>query len=82
MIHSRSGGRKAHYEDRRDVLVPREGGEKRWFISPFPLVKVGDGVQVPGRASSERGEVLKVERVTKQTAPFPVNRTREIERIL
>ena len=30
----------------------------------------------------ERGEVLKVEHVTKQTAPFPVNRTREIERIL
>ena len=82
MIHSLSGGIIADYEDLIYVFVRLESGEKRWFISPFPLVKVGDGVQVPGRACPERGEVLKVERVTKQTAPFPVNRTREIERIL
>ena len=66
-------------------------GEKHWYISPFPKIKVGDRVEVilqgvssgvPAGSRLAFGSVLRVENVTAQTAPFPVNRTREIERIL
>lgn len=82
MIHSLSGGIIADYENLVYVFVLLQSGVKAWYISPFPFVKPGDAVQVPARESSERGEVLRVEHVTKQTAPYPVNRTLEIECIL
>lgn len=82
MIHSLSGGIIADYENLIYAFVAIDGGEKAWFISPFPLIAPGDRVKVPcGRASCE-GEVTRVEHVTKQTAPYPVNRTREVECIL
>ena len=57
-------------------------GEKHWYISPFIKIKVGDRVEVPAGSRTAFGGVLRVENVTAQTAPFPVNRTREVERIL
>ena len=76
----------AEYENLIYVFVEiTEGadkGVKRWYISPFISVKVGDGVEAPVSRGTAAGIVLRVENVTAQTAPFPVNRTREIERIL
>ena len=87
MIHSLSGGVITQYDKLVYVFTLIKNGVdegvKRWYISPFPAVKVGDMVSVPvGKSSSAEAEVLRVEVVTAQTAPFPVNRTREIERIL
>jgi hypothetical protein len=59
-----------------------QAGGKMWFISPFKSIKVGDKVKVPCGSASVEGIVERVENVTKQTAPYPVNRTREIEEIL
>lgn len=82
MIHSLSGGIIADNQSLIYVFVQTDGGEKVWYISPFPLIKVGDKVLVPLRGHSVCGSVLRVENVTKQTAPWPVNRTREIEALL
>lgn len=82
MIHSLSGGIIADYDNLIYAFVRTDGGEKAWCISPFPLIKAGDRVSVPLRDSMAEGEVIRVEQVTKQTAPYPVNRTREIDRIL
>ena len=87
MIHSLSGGVITQYDKLIYVFTlitnGTDAGIKRWYISPYPTVKVGDGVRVPvGKSGSAEAEVLRVETVTAQTAPFPVNRTREIECIL
>ncbi|MDE6557741.1 MAG: hypothetical protein K2K39_01400 [Clostridia bacterium] len=86
MIHSMSGGVISEYDNLIYVFVEIEDGidkgVKRWYISPFIMVKAGDKVEVEVGGKLSRGQVLRVENVTKQTAPFPVNRTREIERIL
>lgn len=86
MIHSMGGGVIREYDNLTYVFVQIEGGldggEKRWYISPFPKIKQGDKVEVPSGSRLCTGVVLRVENVTAQTAPFPVNRTREIERIL
>lgn len=82
MIHSLSGGIIADDSVLTYVFVLTDGGEKVWYISPFPFIKEGDRVQAPLRGRSVRGGVLRVEQVTKQTAPWPVNRTREIEAVL
>ncbi len=87
MIHSLSGGIITEYDTLIYVFVQIddgiEQGAKRWYISPFPSVRAGDRVEVPcGRAAKTCATVTRVERVTAQTAPFPVNRTAEIERIL
>lgn len=87
MIHSLSGGVITQYDKLIYVFVLiKDGGEegvKRWYISPFPAVKAGDGAIVPsGRSSEATAEVLRVETVTAQTAPYPLNRTREIIRLL
>jgi len=57
------------------------GGEKRWYISPFPKIKVGNRVEVLQGVFLAAGTVLRVECVTAQTAPTPVKRTQEILRI-
>lgn len=88
MIHSLSGGRIENYDTLIYAFVEMiEGsdcGQKRWYISPFPKIKAGDLVLAPCgvRGEVRKGKVLKAVAVTKQTAPYPVNRTREIERIL
>ena len=86
MIHSMSGGVISEYDTLIYVFVEIEDGidrgVKRWYISPFITVKVGDKVEVEAGSKACRGTVIRVENVTKQTAPYPLNRTREIERIL
>lgn len=78
MIHSMSGGVIREYENLIYCFVLLENGEKRWYKSPFIFIKVGDKVKTPQGA----GEVLRVENVTAQTAPYPVSRTPEIVKIL
>ncbi len=86
MIHSMGGGVIREYGNLVYAFVMIEGGvykdEKHWYISPFSKIKVGDRVEVPAGRGTATAVVLRVENVTAQTAPFPVNRTREIERIL
>ncbi len=87
MIHSLSGGVITQYDKLIYVFALIKNGVdegvKRWYISPFPAINVGDKVSVPvGKSASAEAEVLRVEVVTAQTAPFPVNRTREIDCIL
>lgn len=86
MIHSLSGGILAGYDRLIYVFVLLtdgfDAGRKRWFISPFPDISVGDRVSVPVGTALCRGVVERVETVTKQTAPFPVNRTREVDGII
>lgn len=88
MIHSLSGGIISDYDKLIYVFVNLEdgldAGQKRWFISPFPKIAVGDRVSVPAGQGSKlcSGTVERVEVVTKQTAPYPVNRTREVDSIL
>ena len=86
MIHSMSGGVITEYDRLTYVFVEiTEGldkGVKRWFISPTPKIKVGDRVKVEACRQECEALVLRVESVTAQTAPFPVNRTREIIKLL
>jgi hypothetical protein len=87
MIHSLSGGVIDSYDKLIYAFVRFTAGAqeiKAWYISPFPKIKAGDRVTVPvgTRGATAVGEVLRVEIVTKQTAPYPVNRTREIEGII
>jgi hypothetical protein len=83
MIHSLSGGVIENYDILIYAFVAIAGGEqKAWYISPFPKIAVGDNVLVPFGKTTLSGSVLRVEKVTKQTAPYPVNRTKEIECIL
>lgn len=87
MIHSLSGGVITQYDKLIYIFtLIKDGvdeGVKRWYISPFSDVKVGDGVCVPtGKSGQATAEVLRVEVVTAQTAPYPTNRTREIIRLL
>jgi hypothetical protein len=82
MIHSLSGGIIADYEKLIYAFVDC-GGQKMWYISPFPKISVGDKVNVPTSFGQLAvGEVVRLEVVTKQTAPYPVNRTKEIDSIL
>ncbi len=86
MIHSMGGGVIREYENLIYIFVRIEDGldkgVKRWYISPFVLIKAGDRVEVECGTKTAFATVLRVENVTAQTAPFPVNRTREILRIV
>lgn len=90
MIHSLSGGIIADNDVllycKVEICEGTEKGTKRWYISPYPKIKQGDRVKVQcgfaGNSQSVCGVVERVDKVTKQTAPFPVNRTREIEQII
>ncbi|MCM1440608.1 MAG: hypothetical protein NC131_15635 [Roseburia sp.] len=86
MIHSMSGGIIADNGNltycKVEIAEGASVGEIRWYISPY-RVEAGDFVLVPvGRQSGVKGRVLRVDNVTKQTAPYPVNRTAEVERVL
>lgn len=82
MIHSMSGGVITEYDRLTYVFAEiaegRDKGVKRWFISPTSKIKPGDRVVVDAGVQECEALVLRVESVTAQTAPFPVNRTREI----
>ena len=86
MIHSLSGGVIRDYENYIYAFVQIEDGldrgVKRWYISPFNKIKVGDTVEVPVASRTAIANVLRLENVTAQTAPFPVKRTAEIVRII
>jgi len=85
MIHSMSGGVIRDYENLIYCFVQIEGASedsKRWYISPFIFIKPGDRVEVPTGKTTSYAEVLRVENVTAQTAPFPVKYTQEIIRIV
>ncbi|MGN0813907.1 MAG: hypothetical protein ACI4MH_01590 [Candidatus Coproplasma sp.] len=84
MIHSLSGGVITEYDKLIYAFVEFDNGDKAWYISPFAQIKVGDVVRAPhgARGVPRTGKVERVEVVTKQTAPFPVNRTRELDGIL
>ena len=59
-------------------------GAPYWYLSPFSIVQAGDEVLVPfGRNGAlMRGVVVRTERCTRQTAPYPMNRITSIEEIL
>ncbi|MGN0806041.1 MAG: hypothetical protein ACI4MC_03300 [Candidatus Coproplasma sp.] len=82
MIHYMGGGVISDYENLIYCFVQiEEGAEvgvKRWYISPFVKISKGDKVIVPSGISTAKGQVLRIENVTAQTAPFPVKRTQEI----
>ena len=86
MIHSMGGGVIREYDNLIYVFTQIEDGAdkgtKRWYISPFIMIKAGDRVEVPSGLKTCTATVLRVENVTAQTAPFPVKRTAEIVRIL
>jgi predicted Mrr-cat superfamily restriction endonuclease len=83
MIHSLSGGVIESYDKIIYTFVETSEG-KMWYISPFSKIKVGDSVLVPFGRNDKLilGKVERVEVVTKQTAPYPVNRTKQIDSIL
>ena len=82
MIHYMGGGVISQYDNLIYCFVEisngAEKGVKRWYISPFVLISVGDKVIVPSGSSTAEGEIKRIENVTAQTAPFPVKRTMEI----
>lgn len=88
MIHSMGGGIIREYDRLIYVKVRLDGGndarQPTWYRCPFPTVRAGDGVLVPygARGKEVRGVVERVEKVTAQTAPYPVNRTREVIELL
>ena len=79
MIHSMSGGvlsdsgiyffAKVRFED-----------TVGWYLAPRG-VKAGDRVVAPFGTASREGVVERTETCTAQTAPVPVGRAREIERV-
>lgn len=82
MIHYMGGGVITQYDNLIYCFVRIEDGVevgvKRWYISPYVLISVGDKVIVPSGNTTAKGEVERIENVTAQTAPFPVKRTMEI----
>lgn len=86
MIHYMGGGVITQYDNLIYCFVRiddgAELGVKRWYISPFVMISVGDNVKIPSGVGTACGTVLRVENVTAQTAPFPVKRTQEILSIL
>ncbi len=82
MIHSLSGGVLADNTPKLFAKVEM-GGAPCWYLSPFQ-VEAGDRVLAPfGREGTlAEGTVLKTELCTPQTAPVPMKRARQIERVL
>ena len=82
MIHSLSGGVIA---DNGSYLFAKVEilGAPYWYIAPF-AVEAGDRVLAPlGREERlVEGTVLRTELCTPQTAPFPMNRVKRLEKKL
>ena len=81
MINSLSGGVIADNTALTFVKVEVEGAPY-WYLSPTSKIKAGDRVLVPLGNRTAQGTILRVETGTRQTAPLPLNRMREIEGIL
>ena len=57
----------------------RAGEEAMWYLVPeLVFVKEGDRVLVPEGHLTREGVVEKLERCTRQTAPVPMSRVKEI----
>ena len=80
MIHSMSGGVLGENPILTFAKVEAEGS-LFWYLAPEGIAE-GARVEVPLGTRRAEGVVVKVERCDRQTAPFPVNRLKEIERIL
>ena len=52
-----------------------------WYLAPRG-VKAGDRVLAPLKGTSAEGVVERLEACSKQTAPVPLSRAQEIERVL
>ncbi len=80
MIHSLSGGVLADFGTYTFVKVYLEG-TPRWYLAPMGA-EAGDVVIVPlGRETCE-AEVVRVENCSAQCAPVPMNRIREVVRLI
>ena len=92
MIHSLAGGVLADGEIYTFAKV-RAGEEAMWYLVPelvfvkegdrvlvpeLVFVKEGDRVLVPEGRLTREGVVEKLERCTRQTAPVPMSRIKEI----
>ncbi len=78
MIHSLAGGVLADGEIYTFAKV-RTGEAAMWYLVPeLVFVKEGDRVLVPEGYLTREGVVEKLERCTRQTAPVPVGRAKEI----
>ncbi len=81
MIHSLSGGVLATNGSFLFAKV-EIAGAPYWYLSPF-AVEAGDRVLAPlGSEGLAEGVVLRTEVCTPQTAPFPMNRVRSLEKKL
>ena len=80
MIHSLSGGVIAENAPLTFVKAEVEGAPC-WFLSPTSKIKAGDRICVPFGNHRAEGVVLRVENGTRQTAPLPLSRMKDIEEI-
>lgn len=83
MIHSLSGGVIRDNFKRTFVKVEIDGAPY-WYLSPTANIAAGAKVSVPfGKSGLPReGVVVKVEEADAQCAPIPMNRARELYKIL
>ena len=78
MIHSLAGGVLADGEIYTFAKV-RAGEEAMWYLVPeLVFVEEGDRVLVSEGHLTREGVVEKLERCTRQTAPVPMSRVKEI----
>lgn len=82
MIHSLSGGVISDDEQLTYVFACAPDGRKRWYICPFFGVCEGSKVIITMDGESLAAEVARVEYVTKKTAPWPVNRTAQVDALI
>ncbi len=78
MIHSLAGGVLADGQIYTFAKISF-GEETAWYLAPDLLfLKEGDKVLAPQGHLTKEGTVVKLERGTKQTAPVPAGRLREV----
>ena len=89
MIHSLSGGvirQNGCYTFVKVVFEEALYADRSfWYVCPFSEVEEGSFVLAPVgvRERMLRGKVIKVERgVNEQCAPYPMNRIKEVARLL
>lgn len=85
MIHSLSGGVISQYDTYLYCKVKFEENITPawcWYISPYPHICANQRVLVPFFGREIVGVVERVDKVSAQTAPYPVKRTQEIISIL
>lgn len=80
MIHSLSGGVIAENETCLFAKVELNGAPY-WYLAPF-MVAAGDRVLAPFGRTEAEGVVLKTELCSVQCAPVPMNRIKELIKLL